>query len=118
MNLDLCCKLFVLVFALLCDSVALHAVSATIRIGYPQPSGAMLPIWVMAQTKLDQKYGVDLQNVYISGGARLTQTLVSGDIDLAATGGAVINAVLSGADLTYVAPACRPTDSLSTFVVT
>jgi len=99
MNLDLCCKLFVLVFALLCDSVALHAVSATIRIGYPQPSGAMLPIWVMAQTKLDQKYGVDLQNVYIAGGA-------------------VINAVLSGADLTYVAPACRPTDSLSTFVVT
>jgi ABC-type nitrate/sulfonate/bicarbonate transport system substrate-binding protein len=108
MNLDLCCKLSVLVFAVVLDSVVFFAAGATIRIGYPQPSGAMLPIWVMAQTKLDQKYGVDLQNVYIAGGARLTQTLVSGDIDLAATGGAVINAVLSGADLTYVAPACRP----------
>ncbi len=74
-----------------------------IRIGYPQPSGAMLPLWVMAEAKLDRKYGVDLQNIYISGGARLTQTLVSGDIELAATGGAVVNAVLSGADLTYVA---------------
>ena len=63
----------------------------------------MLPLWVIAEAKLDQKYGVDLQNIYISGGARLTQTLVSRDIDLAATGGAVINAVLSGADLTYVA---------------
>lgn len=51
--------------------------AANIRIGYPQPSGAMLPIWVMAETKLDQKYGVDLQNIYISGGARLTQTLVT-----------------------------------------
>jgi len=89
--------------------------AASMRIGYPQPSGAMLPIWVMAETKLDQKYGVDLQNVYISGGARLTQTLVSGDIDLAATGGAVINAVLSGADLTYVA-ASVPTYGFSLYV--
>ena len=71
--------------------------------GYPQPSGAMLPLWVITEAKLDQKYGVDLQNIYISGGARLTQTLVSSDIDMAATGGAVINAVLSGAELVYIA---------------
>src|SRR6185503_10282948 len=77
------------------DSFAASA--NNIRIGYPQPSGAMLPLWVMAEAKLDRKYGVDLQNIYISGGARLTQTLVSGDIELAATGGAVVNAVLSGA---------------------
>jgi len=57
----------------------------------------------MSEAKLDQKYGVDLQNIYISGGARLAQTLVAGDIDMATTGGAVINAVLSGADLVYVA---------------
>ena len=96
-------------------SVAFGASANTIRIGYPQPSGAMLPIWVMAETKLDQKYGVDLQNIYISGGARLTQTLVSGDIELAATGGAVINAVLSGADLTYIA-ASVPTYGFSLYV--
>src|SRR5215207_6832928 len=96
-------------------SVAFGASANNIRIGYPQPSGAMLPIWVMAETKLDQKYGVDLQNIYISGGARLTQTLVSGDIELAATGGAVINAVLSGADVTYVA-ASVPTYGFSLYV--
>ena len=96
-------------------STAYGASANTIRIGYPQPSGAMLPIWVMAETKLDQKYGVDLQNIYISGGARLTQTLVSGDIELAATGGAVINAVLSGADLTYIA-ASVPTYGFSLYV--
>src|SRR5262245_19996524 len=77
--------------------------STTVRVGYPQPSGAQLPLWVMAEAKLDRKYGVDLQNIYISGGARLTQTLVAGDIDMATTGGAVINAVLSGADLVYIA---------------
>ena len=75
----------------------------TVRVGYPQPSGAQLPLWVMSEAKLDQKYGFDLQNIYISGGARLAQTLVAGDIDMATTGGAVINAVLSGADLVYVA---------------
>ncbi len=79
------------------------AAPLTIRVGYPQPSGAQLPLWVMSEAKLDQKYGFDLQNIYISGGARLTQTLVAGDIDMATTGGAVINAVLSGADLIYIA---------------
>ena len=63
----------------------------------------MLPLWVITEARLDQKYGVDLQNIYISGGARLTQTVVSSDIDMAATGGAVINAVLSGAELVYIA---------------
>jgi ABC-type nitrate/sulfonate/bicarbonate transport system substrate-binding protein len=76
---------------------------ATIRVGYPQPSGAMLPLWVITEARLDQKYGFTLQNIYISGGARLTQTVVSADIDMAATGGAVINAVLSGAELVYIA---------------
>jgi ABC-type nitrate/sulfonate/bicarbonate transport system substrate-binding protein len=82
---------------------ALFTANATIRVGYPQPSGAQLPLWVMSEAKLDKKYGFDLQNIYISGGARLTQTLVAGDIDMATTGGAVINAVLSGADLVYIA---------------
>ena len=85
--------------------LTIHSARAavTIRMGYPQPSGAMLPIWVMADHKIDQKYGVDLQNIYISGGARLTQTIVAGDVDMASTGGAVVNAVLAGADLVCIA---------------
>src|SRR3954451_3602016 len=95
----------VLVSLLLSSSSEAFAASAAllIRVGYPQPSGAMLPIWVMSDAGLDRKYGIDLQNIYVSGGARLTQTLVAGDIDMATTGGAVINAILSGADLVYIA---------------
>src|SRR5215467_15798249 len=85
------------------DGYSAAASLPIIRMGYPQPSGAMLPIWLMPDAKLDQKYGVDVQNIYISGGARLTQTLVSGDVDMATTGGAVVNAVLSGADLVCIA---------------
>jgi len=82
--------------------------------GYPQPSGAMLPIWVMTEAGLDQKYGFDLQNIYISGGSRLTQTLVSGDVDMASTGGAVVNAILSGAEIVCIA-ASVPTYAFSLY---
>jgi NitT/TauT family transport system substrate-binding protein len=100
-----------LIFVLLSLSIQLGdpplvvpaSIPVLIRMGYPQPSGAMLPLWLIPNTKLDQKYGIEVQNVYISGGARLTQTLVAGDVDIATTGGAVINAVLSGADLVAVA---------------
>ena len=91
------------IFASVDEPVYSAAASFRVRVGFPQPSGAQLPLWIMSEGKFDQKYGFELQNIYISGGARLTQTLVSGDIDMATTGGAVINAILSGADLIYIA---------------
>ena len=48
----------------------------------------MLPLWVISEARLDQKYGFNLQNILYFRGARLTQTVVSADIDMAATGGA------------------------------
>jgi len=85
------------------EPVYAAAAPFSVRVGFPQPSGAQLPLWIMSEARLDQKYGFDLQSIYISGGARLTQTLVAGDIDMATTGGAVINGILSGAELVYVA---------------
>ena len=61
-----------------------------------------MPLWVITDSKLDQRYGVDVKTVYIAGGATLTHSLVAGDLDIALTGGAVVGAVLSGADLVYV----------------
>ena len=75
----------------------------TIKVGYPQLSGGSMPVWVINETKLDRRYGVDISSIYVPGGARLTQSLIAGDIDIALTGGAVVTADLSGADLTYVA---------------
>jgi hypothetical protein len=46
-------------------------VPATIRVGYSQPSGAMLPLWVITEARLDQKYGFHLQNIYISGAIKV-----------------------------------------------
>jgi NitT/TauT family transport system substrate-binding protein len=73
----------------------------TIKVGYPQLSGGSMPLWVIAQERLDQRYGVDVKPIYIAGGAILTHSLLAGDVDIALTGGAVVNAILGGADLTY-----------------
>ncbi len=85
------------------SSAALSAANATVRVGYPQPSGAMLPLWLVSDAKLDQKYGVPVQNIFISGAARMNQSMVAGDIDLASIGGAVVNTVLAGGDLVAIA---------------
>jgi ABC-type nitrate/sulfonate/bicarbonate transport system substrate-binding protein len=79
------------------------AAEATVRVGYPQPSGAMLPLWLVSDAKLDQKYGAPVQNIFISGAARMTQSMVAGDIELASIGGAVVNTVLGGGDVVAIA---------------
>ena len=76
---------------------------ASVRVGYPQPSGAMLPLWLVSEAKLDRKYGLSVQNIFISGAARMNQSMVAGDIDLASIGGAVVNTVLAGGDLVAIA---------------
>ena len=76
--------------------------AAPITVGYPQLSGGSMPLWVIAENHLDQRYKVDVKPIYIAGGAILTHSLIAGDVTIALTGGAVVGAVLGGADLTYI----------------
>jgi NitT/TauT family transport system substrate-binding protein len=76
--------------------------AAPITVGYPQLSGGSMPLWVIAENHLDQRYGVDVKPIYIAGGAILTHSLIAGDVTIALTGGAVVGAILGGADLTYI----------------
>src|SRR5690349_66615 len=95
---------FVIVFVVAAINISSFAFAATtVRVGYPQPSGAMLPLWLVSEAKLDQKYGAAVQNIFISGAARMNQSMVAGDIDLASIGGAVVNTVLAGGDLVAIA---------------
>ena len=56
-------------FALCCLSLGQLAEAAplTIKAGYPQLSGGTMPLWIIADSKLDQRYGVDVKPVYIAG---------------------------------------------------
>ena len=79
-----------------------HAATVTIKVGYPQLNGGQTPLWAIPESKLDQRYGIEVRPVFIPGGVRLTQAAVSGSVDIALTGGAAVNAMLSGADLVYI----------------
>ena len=78
---------------------AQNSAPAPITVGYPQLSGGSMPLWVIAENHLDQRYGVDVKPIYIAGGAILTHSLIAGDVSIALTGGAVVGAILGGADL-------------------
>jgi len=91
-----------LIFTLLLASHAPLRAATTIRVGYPQLNGGQTPLWNIPESKIDQKYGLDIRPVYIPGGVRLTQAALSGSVDMAMTGGAAVNAMLSGAEFIYV----------------
>jgi ABC-type nitrate/sulfonate/bicarbonate transport system substrate-binding protein len=87
---------------LLTTPIGQQSTAAPITVGYPQLSGGSMPLWVIAENHLDQRYGVDVKPIYIAGGAILTHSLIAGDVTIALTGGAVVGAVLGGADLVYI----------------
>ena len=49
-NARMCRFVFVLGIVIMAEVVSFAAVAPiTIRVGYPQPSGAQLPLWVMSE---------------------------------------------------------------------
>ena len=80
--------LLVLISSSIVNSAVAYA--QAVRAGFPQLNGGQTPLWTISEAKLDRKYGIEVRPIYIPGGARLTQTGVSNDVDIALTGGAVI----------------------------
>ena len=83
--------LLISAFALFTVFYSSRAAALTIRVGYPQLNGGQTPLWNIPEGKIDRRYGIDVSPVYIPGGVRLTQTIVSGNVDVALTGGAAVN---------------------------
>src|ERR1043166_1940554 len=102
MQLTFCRLAGLAIFLLLTSSTVLNAATITVRVGYPQLNGGQTPLWNIPESKLDQKYGVEVKPVYIPGGGRLTQSGISASVDVGLAGGAAVHAMLSGADLIYV----------------
>src|SRR6266508_1352015 len=75
-----------------------------IRIAYSSISGNMVPAWVAYEKGFFRKYGLDVQLVFIDGGSRVVQTLVSGDVTAAQmAGSAVIQSHLEGSGVKIIA---------------
>jgi NitT/TauT family transport system substrate-binding protein len=79
------------------------AASGKIILGYASP-GRALPFWLAQELGLFNKYGVDVEPVFIRGAPVLVAGLASGDVQVGSTGGsATLAAVAGGQDLRIIA---------------
>lgn len=104
-------QLSAVVFCALCMGKILWAVPAfgaaapgKIILGYAAPGARALPFWLAQDLGLFNKYGVDVEPVFIRGAPILVAGLASGDIHVGSTGGsATLAAVAGGQDLKIIA---------------
>ena len=93
--------LFVLL--VLISSAAAHGQSLKrIRIGYPSLSFRQSNVWVAKEVGLFNKYGLDVEPIFLRGGQMATQALVAGDPPIVNIG-TVVQASLQGYNLVLVA---------------
>jgi NitT/TauT family transport system substrate-binding protein len=73
-----------------------------IRIGYPSLSFRQSNVWVAREMGLFNKYGLEVEPIYLRGGQMATQALVAGDPPIVNIG-TVVQASLRGHNLVLVA---------------
>lgn len=73
-----------------------------IRIGYPSLSFRQSNVWVAREMGLFQKYGLEVEPIFLRGGQMATQALVAGDPPIVNIG-TVVQASLQGYNLVLVA---------------
>ena len=73
-----------------------------IRIGYPSLSFRQSNVWVAKEMGLFNKYGLEVEPIYLRGGQMATQALVAGDPPIVNIG-TVVQASLRGHNLALVA---------------
>jgi NitT/TauT family transport system substrate-binding protein len=73
-------------------------------IGWSAIAGSQAPFWITKEAGLFEKNGLDVTMIYVDGGSKATQALMSGDVPIAQVGGnAPVVARLRGADVTLIA---------------
>jgi ABC-type nitrate/sulfonate/bicarbonate transport system substrate-binding protein len=74
-----------------------------LRVAYTAFAGTFTILWLGKEAGLYQKYGADMDLLYIGSSTRAVQALLGGDVDIVySAAGAVVDANLAGADLTMV----------------
>ncbi len=87
-------------------SVHVRSVQAQtkVKVAYPTTVGSMAVIWVTKDAKLFEKYGLDVELIYVAGSSRIVQSMLAKDIPISEIAiPAVIQANLAGADLVMLA---------------
>lgn len=77
---------------------------APVRAAFVAVSSAMLPAWLAADRGIYERYGLDVELVYIAGLAKISEALVAGELDFGITPTpSAMGPGLQGADLVAIA---------------
>src|SRR5918993_1435411 len=99
--------LFLLPMFNLC--IAASAPLEKLTIGWSAVAGSQAPFWITKEAGLFEKNGLDVVMIYLDGGSRATQAMMSGDLPIAQVGGnAPVVARLRGADVTLISVTSAP----------
>src|SRR3989338_9824265 len=106
-------KIAALVFFLLASLALSRSVLAAgekLTVGWSAIAGSQAPLWITKEAGLFQKNGLDVTMIYIDGGSKAAQALMSGDVPIVQIGGsAPVVARLRGGDVGLIAgPANTP----------
>jgi ABC-type nitrate/sulfonate/bicarbonate transport system substrate-binding protein len=75
-----------------------------LTIGWSAIAGSQAPLWITKESGLFEKNGLEVTLIYIDGGSKAAQALMSGDVPIVQIGGsAPIVARLRGADVVLIA---------------
>ena len=99
-------KSMVVAIAVLATAISVSQAAAQglkrIRIGYPSLSFRQSNVWVAKEVGLFNKYGLEVEPIFLRGGQMATQALVAGDPPIVNIG-TVVQASLRGHNLVLVA---------------
>src|ERR1044071_8964156 len=85
-------------------TVSAAATLEKLTIGWSAIAGSQAPFWITKETGFFDKNGLDVTMIYVDGGSKATQAMMSGDMPIAQIGGnAPVVARLRGADVTMIA---------------
>ncbi len=104
-------KAIVIIFAILLSALSQRNISVAaspslerLTIGWSAIAGSQAPFWITKEAGLFEKNGLDVTMIFLDGGSRATQAMMSGDLPIAQVGGnAPVVAKLRGADVTLIA---------------
>jgi NitT/TauT family transport system substrate-binding protein len=78
--------------------------SEKVRVVYSAIGSSQSPLWIAHEAGIFKKHGLDVDLLYVAGGSRAAQVILSGEVPVAMfNGGSVISADISGADLVNIA---------------
>jgi NitT/TauT family transport system substrate-binding protein len=99
MNSKIClfgCVAFLLTIAVTNSSLAQSSRLPQLQLAVSTATPHNTPLWVAKDKKIFDKYGVDVQMIFVMGGALVSQMLAAGEIQVAANAPAALVSLIAG----------------------